>query len=85
MTQHVIRYVATLPCEDGVGRTLMNPAQGRHTFPTPEACQSWIDSYLANNSAAILDSIGRDVQVRPCKCYPGHFDPMEAYFDLPDA
>lgn len=78
MTDYVIRYVATVPCKDGIGRTLMLPAQGRHTHATPEEAQSWIDSYLAT-----LDQFGRDVQVRPCKCYPGHFDPMNVWFDMP--
>lgn len=83
MTDYVIRYVVTVPCKDGVGRTLMHPAQGRHTHSTAEEAQQWIDSYLRNNSAATLDEFGRDVQVRPCKCYPGHFDPMGVYFDMP--
>jgi len=39
---------------------------------------------LANNSADTLDRFGRDVQVRPCKCYPGHFDPMNVWFDMQD-
>jgi len=84
MSDYVIRYVATVPCKDGIGRTMMLPAQGRNTYATPEAAQAWIDSYLTNNSAATLDQFGREVQVRPCKCYPGHFDPMNVWFDLPD-
>ena len=84
MTDYVIRYVATVPCKDGIGRTMMLPGQGRNTHATPEEAQAWIDSYLANNSATTLDQFGRDVQVRPCKCYPNHFDPMNVWFDMQD-
>lgn len=81
--EYVVRYVATVPCKDGIGRTLFGPAQGRLTYATPEEAQAWIEGYLANNSQDTLDRFGRDVQVRPCKCYPGHFDPMGVYFDIP--
>ena len=84
MATYVNRYVVTIPCKDGVGRTLMRPAQGRFTYATPEEAQAWIDGYLANNSQAVIDEVGRDVQVRPCKCYPEHFDPMEVWFDMPE-
>lgn len=84
MTDHVIRFVATVPSKDGIGRTLMLAAQGRNTHATPDAAQAWIDAYLADNSSDILDHFGRDVQVRPCKCYPGHFDPMGVWFDVPE-
>ena len=80
----VIRYVVTIPCEDGLGRELMHPAQGRHTYATPEEAQGWIDGYFKNNSADIIDKHGRDLQVRPCQCYPRHFVPKEVYFDLPE-
>ena len=83
MTEFVTRFVVTVPCKDGMGRTLMHPAQGRYTYPAPEEAQAWIEGYLTNNSEATLDQFGRDVQVRPCKCYPGHFDPMEVFFDMP--
>lgn len=39
---------------------------------------------MANNSSSTLDKYSGDVQVRPCKCYPGHFDPIGIYFDMPD-
>lgn len=83
MTDHVIRYVITVPNKNGIGRTLMRPAQGRFTFPTDKEAEAWIEDYLRNNDATILDEIGRDVQASPCKCYPEHFDPMETYFDMP--
>jgi hypothetical protein len=85
MVDFVIRYVATVPCKDGIGRTLMCAAQGRYTHATPEEAQAWIDGYLTNNSQSTLDEFGRDVQVRSCRCYPGHFDPMGVYFDMPDS
>lgn len=84
MTDFIIRHVVTIPCKDGIGRTLMGPAQGRNTHATPEEAQAWIDGYFANNSQATLDMFGRDLQVRECKCYPIHFDPMNVYFDTPN-
>lgn len=85
MAEIVIRYVVTIPCKDGIGRTLLGPAQGRHTHATSTEAQAWIDGYFANNSKATIDEIGTDLQVRPCNCYPGHFDPMNVYFDMPDS
>lgn len=84
MIDFVIRYVVTVPRKNGIGRTLMRSAQGRNTHATQEEAQAWIDGYLANNRQATLNEFERDVQVRPCKCYPGHFDPMGIYFDMPD-
>lgn len=84
MQDSVIRYVVTVPLDGHAGRKMMLPAQGRHTHATPDAAQAWIDGYFANNSQSIIDEVGRDLQVRPCKCYPGHFDPMMVYFDIPD-
>lgn len=85
MPDFVIRYVVTVPANGGRCLTLMRPAQGRHTYATPEEAQAWVDACLANNSDETLDQIGRDLQVRPCRCHPNHFDPMEVWFDLPDA
>lgn len=82
MTDFVTRFVATVPATDGLGgRVMMLPAQGRNTHATPEEAQAWIDSYLKNNPADVLDRFGRDVQVRPCPCFPNHFDPQNIYFD----
>lgn len=84
MEDFVIRYVVTVPCKDGVGRTLMHPCQGRYTYATQEEAQAWIDGYMANNSQRTLDEFGRDLQARPCRCYPGHFDPQGVWFDMPE-
>lgn len=41
----MIRYVVTVPCKDGLGRTLMRPCQGCYTYATQEEAQDWIDGY----------------------------------------
>jgi hypothetical protein len=83
LTPLALRYVATFVNRDGM-RTLMSPAQGRHTYPKAADAQTWIDAVLANNHADTLSSIyGNNPQpeVRPCWCWPGHFDPIGVYFD----
>lgn len=79
----VIRYVPTYMAKDGL-RTLATPCQGRHTFATEQEAQRWIDLVTANNSArTIAATWGTDprFEVRPCKCWPIHFDPVGIYFD----
>lgn len=83
MTGYVTRYVATYINADGM-RTLMTAQQGQYTYATPEEAQHWIDAVTANNSEELRRSVwGEHPQfaVRPCACYPGHFDPVGIYFD----
>lgn len=82
----VLRYVGTYVNANG-DRTLMGPAQGRNTFETQEAAQSWVDAVTANNSADTIRQVfGDDPQfeVRPCPCWPGHFDPKTVWFNTED-
>lgn len=79
----VTRYVPTYINKDGM-RTLMGAAQGRNTFATEGEAQEWITAVTENNSADTLRQIwGDDPQfaVRPCPCWPGHFDPKGVWFD----
>lgn len=83
MSESVTRYVATYVNKDGE-RTLMQPAQGRNTYATHDEAQAWIDAVTANNSADTVRSLWGDnpqFAVRPCPCYPGHFDPQTVWFD----
>lgn len=90
--ESVTRYVATYVNKDGM-RTLMGAAQGRCTFMTPDGAQAWIDAVTNVNSAeTVRQNWGDDprFEVRPCPCYPGHFDPQTVWFgedhpDRPDA
>lgn len=76
----VIRYVVTTSTEDPQYRKLFHPQQGRYTYETPEQAQAWIDGFYQNNSPDVVAELGQDLQVRPCLCYPGHFDPFQCYF-----
>jgi hypothetical protein len=87
MTEHVIRYVVTHIGKHGM-RTLCGPAQGRFTKETAEAAQSLLEDMMKNNrmEGELLAGVyGLPLEVRPVKCYPGHFDPMGIYFDTEDA
>ena len=79
----VTRYVVTMQ-RPGDLRQLAHPAQGRATYATPEEAQAWIEGALANNSHDTLRSVYGPLdalQVRPCTCWAGHFDPVGVYFD----
>lgn len=81
--QSVTRYVPTYINRDGQ-RTLMTASQGRHTHVTPEAAQQWLDAVTANNSASTVHQLWGDnprFEVRPCPCWPEHFDPQTCWFD----
>jgi hypothetical protein len=80
----VIRFVPTYVNKNG-DRTLMRSAQGRHTFETAAEAQEWIDAVISNaSSTTILWVWGSNPQfeVRPCPCWPGHFDPQTVWFDV---
>jgi len=81
MSDHVIRYVVTHIGKDGM-RTLIGPAQGRCTYATQEQAEEYKTAVLSNNSMDTLKSMyGFPLEVRPCRCWPLHFDPKEIYFD----
>jgi hypothetical protein len=83
MNNEVTRYVPTYVNKDGM-RTLMRKSQGRDTFDTPEAAQAWIGAVTVNNNANTVREIWGDnpqFEVRPCPCWPGHFDPKTVWFD----
>jgi hypothetical protein len=78
----VTRYVGTY-VRDGQ-RRLMTPAQGRNTFETESQAQAWLDAVTGNNTADTVRQVwGEDprFEVRPCPCYPDHFDPQTCWFD----
>lgn len=82
MTDHVTRYVVTHINKEGM-RTLCGPAQGRNTHETAEDAQDHLDAMMQNNrmEGELLAGVyGLPLEVRPVKCYPGHFDPMGIYF-----
>ena len=78
----VIRYVATYVHNHGM-RTLMTSAQGRYTYATADEAQAWIDAVRKNNDQDTLIALwGADTfEVRPCECWPGHFDPKGVWFE----
>lgn len=83
MRDHVIRYVATY-VNAGGHRTLVGGAQGRNTFATEAEAQAWIDAVTGNNSPDRLREVWGDnprFAVRPCPCYPVHFDPQTIWFE----
>lgn len=84
MSDHVIRYVVTHIDKNGM-RTLCGPAQGRLTKETREEAQELLDNMTRNNQmqGELLAGVyGLPLEVRPVKCYPGHFDPMGVFFDV---
>ena len=83
MNDAVTRYVPTYVNRDGM-RTLMRAAQGRDTFETAAQAQDWIDAVTANNPPGRVAEVWGDnprFEVRPCPCWPGHFDPKTVWFD----
>ena len=82
----VTRYVATIVGKDGV-RTLFDACQGHYTYATAAEAQARCDVFRANSPDTIDRLYGpgahRTLEPRPCECYPGHFDPVGIYFDLP--
>lgn len=82
----VIRYVVTnlmgLPPDGAPVRTLTFPAQGRYTYETHADAQAQLDLFKPGLRQKILGDRADTLEVRPCKCWPGHFDPRGIYFDL---
>ncbi len=80
-TTTVTRYVLTYVNKDGF-RTLFGAAQGRNTHATQAEAEKRLAAVLSNNSANTLKAYPH-MQVRPCECWPVHFDPKGIYFDDP--
>jgi hypothetical protein len=83
MREHVIRYVITYVNKDGQ-RTLAHYAQGRFTYATADEAEKLMAAVTGNNSASTIRQLYGDnprFEVRPCPCYPGHFDPQTCWFD----
>jgi hypothetical protein len=83
VSPHVTRFVCTYIGKDGL-RTLIGPAQGRHTYATKEEAEAHLAAVLGNNSPDTLQQTWGDnprFEVRPCQCWAEHFDPVSAYFD----
>jgi len=81
--QPITRYVATYVNAKGM-RTLMTAAWGSNTYATANEAQAWIDAVTENNSADRVREAWGDnprFEVRPCPCWPGHFDPQTIWFD----
>lgn len=80
MNDSVTRYVITHLGRHG--RTLIGPSQGRNTYATAAEAQAQLDAILkANTPERIAELWGEPLQVRPCQCWPGHFDPKRVWFD----
>lgn len=76
---YVTRFVIT-QSKDGQ-RVLADPQQGRFTYATADEAQERLDAMLSNNSQERLREVfGLPLEVRPCKCYAGHFDPAQYAF-----
>jgi hypothetical protein len=81
--ESVTRYVCTYINSEGE-RTLIGPAQGRLTYATREEAETHLAAIMGNNTAkTIAEVYGSNPQpeVRPCPCYPGHFDPQTIWFE----
>ncbi len=77
----VMRFVVTHLNKDG-DRVLAHPQQGRYTHFTRELAETHIAEVLLNNHEDVVNKhYGLPLKVRECKCYPGHFDPAEYYFE----
>ena len=79
-----VRFVVTH--RDGQGnRVLTSAVQGRFTFENEDDAQASVDAIGEHNSIGRLESVfGPSVsefQVRAVACYPGHHDPLSAFFD----
>lgn len=78
----VTRWVITHVNADGQ-RTLIDPAQGRYTYPDEPAAQAVLDSLLANTPVVdgkLAGVLGLPLETRPVECYAGHYDPRTCWF-----
>jgi hypothetical protein len=79
-TKGVTRYVVTHLNKDRE-RTLFDPQQGQYTFDTYEGAQRRIYALTTNNDLSRFVPFPDSLQVRPCECWPVHFDPKGIWFD----
>lgn len=78
----VRRFVVTHLSKKWGMRTLAHSQQGRYTYATEADAQAWIDEATARNTPERLKEFyGLPLEVRPCECYPVHFDPVGVWFD----
>jgi hypothetical protein len=73
------RFVLTYINKDGM-RQLFGAAQGRNTYATKEEAENRLKAVLTNNSEDTLKNYPK-MEVRPCECWPIHFDPKGIYFE----
>lgn len=83
VTRYVVTNLMVMPNREIV-RTLTFPAQGRYTYATEEEAQAQLDLFKPSLREKILGKRADTLEVRPCRCWPGHFDPKGIYFDLED-
>ncbi len=77
----VTRYVVT-HVSDRVGlRTLTFAAQGQNTHATQAEAQASLDLFKPQMHKVLSHQEVSTMEVRACKCWPGHFDPAGIYFD----
>jgi hypothetical protein len=79
-----VRHVVTH--RDGQGnRVLTSAVQGRFTYETEDDAQVQVDAIGEHNSIGRLESVFgpgvAEFQVRAVAVYPGHHDPLSAFFD----
>lgn len=80
--ESVIRYVLTHLKEPDF-RIMNYPHQGRYTFETREEAEAQLKATIENNNSETLKQIYGEnpkFEVRDCRCYSGHFDPMQTVF-----
>ena len=76
----VIRWVITHVNSDGL-RTLVSAAQGRNTYENSETAEKQLAAMRENNRLERYFPNPETLAVRPCECWPIHFDPKGVYFD----
>ena len=82
---HVLRYVITHMGPQGQRRMTAH-RQGRYTYATEEEAKIALQNFCKNNyDSTLIQVFGKTAlgtfEVRPCPCYPGHFDPICETFE----
>ena len=77
----VVRYVITHQAEKG-HRQLTFAQRGQYTYDTKEECETAMKQCMENGLGKVLNSHEiASLEVRPCECWPNHFDPVGIWFD----
>lgn len=81
----VWRWVVTHIGRDGT-RRMTDDLQGRYTRATKEEAEERARDIVASNrDGVVVDVFGPQAEgtfeARKVHCYPGHFDPMSAFFE----